>query len=111
MLERITRYMEKQITHDTWGDGAWYIGGYMYMALGKWLDSMFMLYSAIPYVFLLLGYNICLTAFLYRRGKESPLTGKMGWRLCWRYALCLLLIAYIFITLSEANTHAAALDY
>lgn len=111
MLARINRYMEKQIARDTWDDAAWYIGGYMYMTLGKWLDSMFILYSAVPYAFLLLGYNIYLTVFFCRKGKESPLTGKMVWRLCWRYALSMLLIACAFITLSEANAHAAALNH
>ena len=111
MLARINRYMEKQIARDTWDDVAWYIGGYMYMTLGKWLDSMFILYSAVPYAFLLLGYNIYLTVLFCRKGKESPLTGKMVWRLCWRYALSMLLIACVFITLSEANAHAAALNH
>lgn len=111
MLGRIINRMEKQIAHDSWGDTVWYMGGYMYMVLGKWLDCTFMLYSAVPYVCLLAGYNICLTVLLYRRRKESPLTGKMVWRLCWRYALSGLLIAYVCITLSEANAHAAALNY
>lgn len=111
MLARINRYMEKQIARDTWDDVAWYIGGYMYMTLGKWLDSMFILYSAVPYALLLLGYNIYLTVLFCRKGKESPLTGKMVWRLCWRYLLSMLLIACAFITLSEANAHAAALNH
>ena len=92
MLARINRYMEKQIARDTWDDVAWYIGGYMYMTLGKWLDSMFILYSAVPYAFLLLGYNIYLTVlfcrkfymhgrifyFLYLQGNRGYLISPQG---------------------------------
>ena len=109
MLARFNRYVEKQIAKNTWYDGAWYIGGYIYTVLGKWLNCTFMLYSAIPYAFLLLGYNFYLTVLFYRRRKVSPISKKKVWWLSWGYILSLILIYYAFIALSEANAHAAAL--
>lgn len=111
MLERITRYIEKQITHDTWDDGVWYVGCSMYMLLGKNLDSTIMLYSSVLFTFLLLGYNIYFTIYFCRKREKLILTWKMIVRLCWRHVFWILLACYIFIALSEANAHAAALDY
>lgn len=108
MLERIIRYVDKQIANGIWYDGAWFIGGYMYIALGKWLDSTFMVYSAIPYAFLLLGYSILLTVLFYRRRQEVPMSWQVKLRLFEQYVLSLILIYYAFTTQSELSAQAIA---
>lgn len=106
MVERIIHYVDKQIANGVWYDGAWFIGGYMYIALGKWLDSTFIIYSAIPYAFLLLGYSILLTVLFYRRRQEVAMTRQMKLRLFEQYVLSLILIYYAFTTQSELITQA-----